>query len=105
MQVSASITYLPSPSLIALTGQLLAHTPQGDAVIRNLISHTFHLPLLRITPEKHFSTKAREMQGFVKNYGFESGEKRIFNSQFFDMNPRKNSLCSVFRAKAAVMYI
>ena len=35
-----------------------------DAVIRNLISHTFHLPLFRITPETHFSTSARELQVF-----------------------------------------
>ena len=41
-----------------------------DAVIRNLISHTFHLPLLRITPEEYFSTKAREMQGFCEKLRF-----------------------------------
>lgn len=29
MQVSASITYLPSPSLIALTGHSSAHAPQA----------------------------------------------------------------------------
>ena len=64
-----------------------------DAVIRNLISHTFHLPLFRITPRTHFSTSARELQVFcailpvqirIKNnfefpvFRYESVNKRLF---------------------------
>lgn len=46
MQVSASITYLPSPSLIALTGHSAAHAPQLMQSSEILYAIVFHLPIL-----------------------------------------------------------
>ena len=66
-----------------------------DAVIRNLISHTFHLPLFRITPGTHFSTSARELQVFCAIFlkflcfGTKKRVKLSFSAHFCNIKPCK----------------
>ena len=63
-----------------------------DAVIRNLISHTFHLPLFRITPETHFSTSARELQVFCAILPIQIQIKRDFEFPVFRYESTKSGL-------------
>ena len=63
-----------------------------DAVIRNLISHTFHLPLFRITPRTHFSTSARELQVFCAILPVQIQIKRDFKFPVFRYESTKSGL-------------
>ena len=63
-----------------------------DAVIRNLISHTFHLPLFRITPGTHFSTSARELQVFCAILPVQIQIKRDFEFPVFRYESAKSGL-------------
>mgnify|MGYP007049230435 CR=1 FL=1 len=74
-----------------------------DAVIRNLISHTFHLPLFRITPGTHFSTSARELQVFCAILPVQIQIKRDFEFPVFRYESTKSGLSPPFSPPKSVM--
>ena len=74
-----------------------------DAVIRNLISHTFHLPLFRITPGTHFSTSARELQVFCAILPVQIQIKRDFEFPVFRYESTKSGLSPPFSPPKSAM--
>ena len=73
-----------------------------DAVIRNLISHTFHLPLFRITPGTHFNTSARELQVFCAILPAQIRIKNDFEFLVFRYESTKSGLSLPFSPSAEV---
>ena len=74
-----------------------------DAVIRNLISHTFHLPLFRITPGTHFSTSARELQVFCAILPVQIQIKDDFEFPVFRYESTKSGLSPPFSPPKSTM--